>query len=179
MGIETALLAISVSGLAVQGYSAAKQYEARKDQTAASIRAENLREEQMRNENIRKQRELIRQQQNARAIALSRSVSQGAGQGEGASSSLFGAYGQVQGAYGRASNTEEQNLDIGAGLFSANRDIAKAGGEIATYEGAGKLGSILTTNALTIAKVGTQIGSGQLYSSLFGRGEWDTTTTVG
>lgn len=157
MGIESIGLAIGIGGLATQGVSAVMQYDARKDATAASQRAERLREQQMQLETQRKQREIIRQQQNARALALSRSVGQGAGQGEDASSSLFGAYGQIAGAAGRASNTEEQNMDIGAGIFSANRDLAKAQGDIATWEGVGKFGSSLVSNSQMIGKVGNSL----------------------
>ena len=157
MGIETIALAVGIGGLATQGVSAVMQADARKDATAASRRAERLREQQMQLESQRKQRELIRQEQNARDIALSRSVAQGAGQGDQASSSLFGAYGQIQGALGRASNTEEQNLDIGAGIFSANRDLASAQGDVATWEGVGKFGQSLVSNSQMIGKIGNNL----------------------
>ena len=94
--LSTIAWGIAGAGLAVQGASAIGQYKDRKEVTKASQRAERLREQQMQLENMRKQRELIRQQQNARALAAARSVAQGAGQGENASTSLFGAYGQVR-----------------------------------------------------------------------------------
>lgn len=154
---------VGIAGLGVQAVSAVGQASARREATAASRRAERLREQQMNLERARKQREAFRQATVARSVALSRSVSQGAGQGDEASSSLFGAYGQIAGAFGRATNTEEQNADIGAGLFAANRDLASAQGDIATYEGIGKLGSSLTANSETIGKIGNSIATGSLF----------------
>lgn len=169
MGVEVLAAGIGLAGLGIQAHAAKEQSDYRKEATAASQRAEALRAEQMRLEGIRKQRELIRQTQVARATALSRSVNQGAGASEtAASSSLFGAFGQIQGAYGRASNAEFQNQTIGAGIFQANADLAAAQGSIATYEGLGKLGTTLTMQSDTIGKIG-----GSLFPS--SSGNWSTT----
>lgn len=126
-----ALIGLGTIGSAV---GAAGQAYYTRQASAASRRAERARQEQMRLESMRRQRDLIRQAQNANAMSLSRSVGQGAGV-EG--SNLMGAYGQTQGALGRASNAEFQNLAIGERIFQANMDQSVAQGWAATYNGLG------------------------------------------
>ena len=117
----------SAAGAAGQAYYTSQA-------SAASRRAERARQEQMRLESMRRMREQMRQAQNANAMSLSRSVGQGAGV---AGSNLAGAYGQTQGALGRASNAEYQNLQIGERIFQANLDQSTAQGWASTFNGLG------------------------------------------
>ena len=152
MGIETIALTVGLAGLATQGVSAVQQAGYRKDQTAASRRAEALREQQAELEAARRNREAFRKQMVANALSTTRSVSQG---GSLENSALGGAFGQAAGTTGRDVLFNEQSLEIGQGLFRANADIAEAQGNIATWEGVGKLGSSLVTNSQMIGQIGT------------------------
>lgn len=144
-------------GLLAQGVGMVGGMWAARRATEASKDAERARAEQMRVESMRRMRDQIRQSQVANATALSRSVGQGAGV---FSSNLMGAYGQTQGALGRASNAEYQNLQIGERIFQANMDLADAKGWASTFEGMGKFGTSLATNAGQIGQLGqTWFGS--------------------
>ena len=136
LGTAAASASPALLGLGVVGSTvgAAGQAYFTSQASAASRRAERARQEQMRLESMRRMREQMRQAQNANAMSLSRSVGQGAGV---AGSNLAGAYGQTQGALGRASNAEYQNLQIGERIFQANLDQSIAQGWASTFNGLG------------------------------------------
>ena len=155
--VSSIALAIGTAGLATQAASAVGQFGASQRATAASLRAERSREEQMRAESMRRQRESIRQSLIANSLARSRNVNQGAGLG---SSTLFGAYGQTQGEMGRQLAYTAENERIGGDIFSANRDLARAQGDVQTFQGLGKFGEALTTQAMPLAKIGSSLFGG-------------------
>lgn len=161
--------AVGVAGLAAQGVSAWGQKKERQNVTEASIRAEDLREQQMNLEAQRLTRQKIREAQVANSLSLARSVNQGAGVG---SSALFGAYGQTQGELGRSLVGIRENQDIGAGIFDANRDIAQGQGQIAMWEGFGKLGTTITSQASNVGRIfGSYPGNAPLRPEI---GPWQT-----
>ena len=147
--------ALATAGLVASGVGAAGQAYYTQKASSASRRAERARQDQMRLESIRKQREFIRQKQAADSLALTRSVNQGAGI---MGSNLMGAYGQTQGAYGRATNSEYQNLQIGERIFQANMDQASAQGWASTFNGLGNFGTNMMTSAKGIGQIFAQPG---------------------
>jgi hypothetical protein len=151
VAVSTIIAGAAIGGLAVSGYSAVQQAEARRDATEASRRAERLRERQMQLDAQRRQREVFRRQMIARATTVSRTTAQNAGLG---SSAVGGAFGEQAGTTGRDTLYNALGLDIGRGLFDANADIAEAQGRTATYEGLGQLGTSFVNNAQLIGQVG-------------------------
>ena len=100
------------------------QYKGQKEQTAALQKAERLRERQMNLQAQRERRDAIRQAMAARATALATATSQGAS--APGSSALGGAYGQITGEANRQVLAINQNQEIGAGIFKANRQYSQA-----------------------------------------------------
>lgn len=157
MGIELAT-ALAIGGLAASGAGAYKQYEGAKAQSEASQRAEAARKQQMNLETDRKQREILRQSQLARSIALTRGTEQGANEAGG--SAIPGAYGQISGQETQNRTGVFQAVDIGNSIFQANREFAQAQELSAFGSGLSKLGGALYSNATDISNIG---------SSLYGR----------
>lgn len=123
----------------------------------ASKRAENLRQKQMELQHMREIRQIFRQSQNARAVALSNAVGSGAKE----SSALPGGYGQIAGAAGAMTTAANENLDIGRGLFSANRDTA-TGKEIAGVGGGlYQLGKDVIGSSEAIGRIGSTYFNGK------------------
>jgi hypothetical protein len=100
------------------------QYKGQQQQTAALQKAERLRERQMNLQAQRERRDAIRQAMAARATALATATSQGAS--AAGSSALGGAYGQITGEANRQILAINQNQEIGAGIFKANRQYSQA-----------------------------------------------------
>ncbi len=154
--IGTAATASAISapllgaGLVASAVGAGGQMYYTRQASAASRRAERARQEQMRLESMRRQREIIRQSQVANATSLARTVNQGSGV---FSSALAGAYGQTQGALGRASNTEYQNLGIGERIFQANMDQSVAQGWASTFNGIGQFGQQMMNTAKGVGQM--------------------------
>ncbi len=182
LGVVAAGAAVAAVSTIQSNHSNQQATEARQEATQASVQAETIREQQMALESTRQQREMIRQTQAAQSLGLARSVNQGGGVDDTA---LFGAYGQVQGAYGRASNADYQNLQLGHQLFGANRDYANATGRAMSYEtdsrnwqNIGSLGSSLMGNAMNIAQIGNNFfGSSNTRQRGPGIGPWQTSVT--
>lgn len=148
--------AASVAGTVMSVVGASKQAKAQK-------KAEELREKQMNLDADRQKRQAIREGIVARSRALTTATNQGAAEGSG----LQGGYAQITGEQGRNVRTIEQSRDIGAGIFSANRDAAK-GGTLASFgSGLSSLGGMLMNNSGTIGRVGTYYAGGGGFS--FGR----------
>lgn len=136
-----------------------QQAAGQRKQQNAQKRAEALREGQMEIDSRRKQMEMIRQQQIARAAAVANITSSGAG-GEG-SSAIGGAEGTIFGQTGRGIQGEQTNLTFGRGIFAANRDAARGaamsarGGTLASAgAGLSSLGGAFIKNAEAIGRIG-------------------------
>lgn len=133
-----------------------KQAEAAQNRiTQASIQAERLRFRQMVLENRRRQRDIIRQAMIARSTA----VSSASGSGALESSGLAGGIGQITSLAGQAGTDQQQNFNIGQGLFQANvekmnaeMDLARARTKQSTGSGLFSLGSSLVSNSGSLGK---------------------------
>ena len=159
-------------GVGLQAYGAKKSYEGSKAQSQASAEAEGLRKQQMTLEFGRKQREIYRQAQQARAASLSAATNQGAGEGSGAA----GGQAQITSDYYFNRNQNEQALGIGQGIFDANIKAAKAGSQVALGQGFQSFGGQLTQNAQAFGRVGAQVyGTGMNIFNI-GSDPWQTTT---
>lgn len=124
-----AAVAASVAGTAVQMSAASKARDAQEQQLQAQQqevedqrKIEAQRQQAMELDARRKQLEIIRNQQRARALALATTTSQGASYG----TALGGAYGQISGQANTNSLGISQNLDIGRNIFGLNNDISNA-----------------------------------------------------
>lgn len=152
MGIEAIIAGI---GVAVSAVGTIGSMSAAREQSAAARRAEQLRERAMDLDAKRRRQEVIRQQEIARANALSVGTSQSMAEG----SALEGAYGSISGATGRNALGITQQQEIGAGIFAANRDAAAASGAAAMWGGLGSLGGMMVKNAGAIDRLGGYFGS--------------------
>ncbi len=124
----------------------------------ASKRAEALREKQMNLESARQRRAVIRNMLKARATSLVNATIQGAAGG----SALPGAYGQINQQAGENTLGINQGQEIGAGVFSANRDSAGASSLVAFGGGLSSLGGSLIDNSATIGRVATYASGGSI-----------------
>lgn len=150
---------VSAVGTAVGVAGSFQQAAGQRKAQNAQKRAEFAREKQMELDSRRKQLELIRQQQIARATAVANITSSGAG-GEGASA-LGGAEGTISGQFGRGIQGEQTNTAFGRTLFQANRDVATGnamaaqGGTVQNLgQGLTSLGGAFIKNAEAIGRVG-------------------------
>lgn len=116
----------------------------------AQERAERARESAMNLDARRRQRQILREAQVARATALSNATSQGAQGGSG----LQGAYGQVSGEANTASVGVEQNRQLGSEIFAANRQYASAQSTAAFGGALQSVGGQILQNRGAIARVG-------------------------
>lgn len=160
--VSSLLAATAIAGTAISAVGTKKQASARKDMTNASIQAENARERQMNLEADRSQRENFRKAQVARATALTNTTAQGASYG----SALPGAEGQIAGREGMNALAIAQNRDIGADIFSANRDYAKASSQASTWGAVANAGTSIIGLSQPIAQIGSTLIGGS--SSFFG-----------
>lgn len=120
-------------------------------QQKAAKRAEELRERQMNLEAAREKRQIVRKSIMARAEATANATAQGAQQGSGLQGGLAGITAeQAQGTLG-----VNQNLEIGRGIFAANRDMARAGTISSIGSGIQSIGSSLTQNMELYGRLGT------------------------
>lgn len=132
--LTTALLAGSLGATAAgTGLSMAGA----KANTEAQQKAERLRQSAMEMDARRRSTEIIRNQQRARAMALTTATSQGASEGSG----LQGGYGQISGMTGTNLTGVSGNLELGRGMFAANQDAFRAQSMMATGQGLSSLGS--------------------------------------
>lgn len=91
-------------------------------QNKAAKKAEALRERQMNLEAQRERRTAIRQAQVAQATAISNASAQGGTGGSG----IAGGLGQISNQMNQNITATNQNQEIGAGIFQANRQISSA-----------------------------------------------------
>lgn len=135
-------LILSAIGTGVSVYGQIKGVQAAKD-------AEAQRKKQMNLDAMRQRREIIRNQNLARATAISTGANTGAFYG----SALPGAEGQIAGRAGNQITGSSQNQEIGNNIFAANRRAFDA--SIISDFGAGmsSLGNGLISNAGTFERV--------------------------
>ena len=141
---------IAGAGLALGAVGAGVQYAGQRRAQAGAERAERLRKAQADLETQRQRRNIVRQTVQARAAALSNAATQGAIDGSG----LQGGYGQIQGQGGNAMVAVQQNQDIGAGMFAANRQISGGQSQASLGSGLSSLGGGLVSNSETIGRIG-------------------------
>lgn len=161
-GIQTAAtvggVALGAGGLATSVYGQTQQAE-------ASKKAEGLRKQQMELNNQREQRQIFRQAQNARAVALSNATASG---GE-KSSGLAGGYGQIASASGANSVAARENLNIGEGLFDANKQLSEAKSITAIGSGVSAFGKDLINVGPELGRIGTTYFGGRKRAGDFPR----------
>ena len=142
-------LAASVAGAAIASNGAQQA-------NRASARAEALREKQMNIEAARQRRQVIRNMLRARSAALVSATAQGAGGGSG----LPGGYGAITQQSGENMLGINQGTEIGAGIFSANRDASGAQSMVSFGNGLSSLGGATVQNSETIGRIGTYFTNG-------------------
>lgn len=143
---------------AIKGVGAAKkEADISKQMTGTELAIEAQRQKAMELDARRKQIEMVRQAQRARALALTTASAQGAQDG----SVLAGAYGSIQGQTGFNLEGVQQNLAIGESIFGLNQQIAQqkmkmadVGAEKATSQGISSLGGALIQNLPGIKGLG-------------------------
>lgn len=123
--------------------------------SAASRRAEQLRKQQFRLESTRQRREAIRKFQLNRATNLSNIVG-GTGSVLGGGSA-YGGLGGLTSSLGTQTNTIDQAVGIGSGIFDANASYATASGNAATGAGIADFGKSLFSNSQEIGRVGATL----------------------
>lgn len=180
MGIATAIAAIgvaaSVAGSAVsyraQRQQASEQRRAVAAQSQAQERVEAQRQLQMNLDATRRKREVIRQQQIARAAAVSTAGAQGASEGSG----LGGAIGGISGMSGVNMLGISQNQEIGNEIYSANAasraagnayNLAGASSSAFTGGAISSFGGALVKNSETIGRVGSYFGGNRGTGGLY------------
>lgn len=119
-------------------------------QSSAGKKAEKLRERQMNLESAREKRQIVRQAILARSEALASATAQGAQYGSG----LQGGQAQITNNAAQGILGVNQNTEIGAGIFKANRDMATAGMVSSIGSGMQGLGSNLVNNMDLYGRLG-------------------------
>ena len=117
-----ASVAATAVGTGMQMMGAHDAANAQKDIIAGERAAEAQRQKAMELDARRRQLEIVRQSQRARAMALSSANAQGAAFGSG----LQGGYGQISGQSGTNLLGVQQNLEIGRNIFGINAGISNA-----------------------------------------------------
>lgn len=155
-------LFLSAAGTATTVHNQQKSADAQQDAIEAQRRTAEL-------DRIRRVRELVRQQNLARSMALTTTTAQGASLGSG----LEGAYGQISGRMGVNELGINQNYLLGQNIFSARAAQSSAEYGAALGQGLTTLGGAVLRNVDTLNRFGTYMSSPSqpLASSVFsGRG---------
>jgi hypothetical protein len=149
-------LAISAVGAVMQFQGQRKMQQAQERAIKAQQRAEAARQRQMELEAGRRKREIIRQGILARSQATAQAVASGAQFGSG----LPGAIGGIAGQTAYAALGVDQARSIGTEIFSANqaklsanRDEARAGGQVAMGAGISSLGGAFSKTLGSIGRL--------------------------
>src|ERR1041384_4701100 len=134
LGVQAAGMAI---GLGLQIFGGAKQAQIASQEAGVKqqiagyeIQADQQRRRQMELDAQRKQMEVLRNAQRARALGLQAATSQGASLGSG----LQGGYGQISGAANTNLLGIGQNLQIGENLFDINANVDQSKIQLAGLE---------------------------------------------
>jgi hypothetical protein len=120
-------------------------------QQKAAQKAEDLRERQMNLEAAREKRQIVRKAIIARSTAVANATSQGAQAGSG----LQGGVAAITNEQGQGLLANNQNLEIGRGIFAANRDMARAGTISSMGQGLSTIGAGLVNNMELYGRLGT------------------------
>lgn len=161
------------AGIATQAYGASKQYEASKEQAAASkaiygdeIQQDALRRQAMELSADRQSKEIVRNAQRARAMSLNATTTQG-GQTGNVSSALGGSYGQESGQTNTNLLGLYQNLQLGRNMFDLNSLInqqkmvmADASSKMALGQGISGIGGGLVSSAGAFGNLSNGFGFG-------------------
>lgn len=137
-------------GLAAGLAGTAVQYMGQKTAQKGAERAERLREAQMNLDNQRSRRQIIRQAVAARATSLSNSTSQGAQESSGG----IGGQQQITSEAGQSILSNNQNQQLGQGMFAANRQISAGNSQASLGSGISSLGGSLVNNSEMIGRIG-------------------------
>lgn len=138
MAVASTLATIAtVASIGLGAVGTAVQVRGANAASKAQQKAEKARKAQMRLEADRERRNIIREAQMARAVALSNATSEGAEDGSG----LQGGYGQISGRAGSSIVGVNAGEKIGSTIFNANAQQARANGLISTGQGVTGLGS--------------------------------------
>jgi hypothetical protein len=141
---------IAAAGLATSIGATAYGVVAQKQSIKAQEKAENARQKAANLDSLRRQRAVVRESQQQRALAVANATAQGA---EG-SSGLAGALGGISGQANTNIVGIEQQRQLGNEVFAANRAGFRASSAGATAEGLASLGGAFMKNAGTIASIG-------------------------
>jgi hypothetical protein len=155
LSLTAVSVGLQAAGLFGGASARSDQNAATQAQIQAQMELEKQRKKQMELEARRRNLEIVRNQQRARAIALSAATNQGSSEGSG----LQGGYGQISGQANTQLLATSQNLQIGRNMFNLNQDIssarmayANAGTELANWNAVGQFGQ-------TLMSVGPQLKS--------------------
>jgi hypothetical protein len=165
--IVAASLATTAVGTGVQLYGASQQRSAQQRIIQAELAQERLRRQAMELDIRRRQRQAIRNAQQARALALSAATNQGAAFGTG----LFGGYGQISGVENRnlqgisqAQQLGEANFGLTSQISSGRMGVADATATMAFGSGLTSLGGSLMNSAGALGRL-SQIPMGSRTAS--------------
>lgn len=139
-------LAASIAGTTV-GYMGQAQAQ------RGAEKAERTREQAMNLDATRQRRRIIREQLQARSMALTNATAQGAQGGSG----LQGGYGQIAGQTNTNIQGVNQQQELGAQIFSANREQVRGNSMANLGAGLKALGSDLYSSAGSIDRVGSYL----------------------
>ncbi len=118
--IVGATAAVAGTGTAIYGASQQAKFQAQ--ELEAQKKAEAARHQAMELDARRKQLDVIRTQQRARAMAAANATASGSQFGSG----LQGGYGQISGQSNTNALGINQSLELGRDIFQANSDITNA-----------------------------------------------------
>jgi hypothetical protein len=144
-----------ISGIALASTAAgtALGYVGQQKAQKGQEKAEKTREQAMNLDANRQRRRMIRESMAARSLALSNATSQGAQAGSG----LQGGYGQISGQTNTNIQGVNQQQQLGAQLFSANRQQVSGNSMSNFGSGLRALGSDLYNSAGSIDRIGTTL----------------------
>lgn len=160
-------VALSAAGAATSFAGAGKAASAQKAMSGVQIQQENVRERAMEFDARRRTLEVLRNQQRARALALTTATAQGASMGSG----LMGGYGQIAGQAGENITGIQGQLGFGREMFALNRQMAgiqnqyaSASSMMSMGSGMSSLGGAILSNLGPIKSIGAGFGPGASYS---------------
>lgn len=148
--VSTVLIGV---GLGLSAAGTAINYSAQKKRAAAEEKAENAREKAMNLDALRRKRAVIREAQIARSTALANATAQGAAEGSG----LQGGYGGITGQEGSNISGIEQNRQLGAEVFQANRAASRASTMSSFGQSVQSIGGMLIEQRGAISRVGASL----------------------
>lgn len=159
-GIQTAA---TVGGAILGAAGTGASIYGQQQSAEASKKAEGLRKQQMELNHFREQRQIFRQAQNARAMAVTNAAAGGAIQSTG----LPGGEGQIAGNAGFQTTASNENLDIGRGLFDANAAAAQGKAVSTIGSGTAAFGKDLIQVGPELGRIGSTYFNGRRRSDQY------------